>query len=64
VTRPCHTSHVVITTKNKLLIQLFIYKFLVVLVNVLDVTNMKITKTNNKRIGLSLNSKHETKEPK
>jgi hypothetical protein len=59
-------SHVVITTKSKLLIQLFIYKFLVVLVNVLDVTNMKITKTNNKRIGLSLSlkSKHETKEPK
>jgi len=34
------------------------------LVNVLDVTNTKIMKTNNKKIGLSLNSKHETKEPK
>ncbi len=63
VTRPCHMTHMVITTKNKLLIQLFIYKFLVVLVNVLNVPNTQITKKNNKRIGLSLNSKHKTKEP-
>jgi hypothetical protein len=54
----------VITTKDKLLIQLFIYKFLVMLVNVLNVPNTQITKKNNKRIGLSLNSKHKTKEPK
>jgi len=57
-------SHMVITTKDKLLIQLFIYKFLVMLVNVLNVSNTQITKKNNKRIGLSLNSKHKTKEPK